>query len=89
MTARTELCETGQLGVLGAEALYRSVLVTALAHNFPPPAGIDHWGEAAVAEVAHEFLTGPKGLARMTELALRSHDDRSFARLLDAAVLND
>jgi hypothetical protein len=24
----------------------------------------------------------------MTELALRSHDDRSFARLLDAAVLN-
>ncbi len=46
MTARTELCETGQLGVLGAEALYRSVLVTALAHNFPPPAGIDHWGEA-------------------------------------------
>lgn len=88
MTARTELCETGQLGVLGAEALYRSVLVTAVAHNFPPPAGSDHWDEAAVAEVAHEFLTGPKGLARMTELTLRSDDDRSFARLLDAAVLN-
>lgn len=88
MTARMELCETGQLGVLGAEALYRSVLVTAVAHNFPPPAGSEHWNEAAVAEVAHEFLTGPKGLARMTELALRSDDDRSFARLLDAAVLN-
>lgn len=88
MTARTELCEGGQFGALGAEALYRSVLVTALAHNFPPPAGSDHWDEAAVADVAHDFLTGPKGLARMTELALRSDDERSFARLLDTAVLN-
>lgn len=88
MTARTELCEGGQFGASGVEALYRSVFVTAVAHNFPPPAGSDHWDEAAVAEVAHDFLTGPKGLARMTELVLRSDDDRSFARLLDVAVLN-
>lgn len=88
MTARTELCEGGQFRALGAEALYRSVLVKAVAHNFPPPAGSDHWDETAVADVAHDFLTGPKGLARMTELALRSDDERSFARLLDTAVLN-
>jgi hypothetical protein len=59
-----------------------------MAHNFPPPAGSDHWDETAVADVAHDFLTGPKGLARLTELALRSDDEPSFARLLDTAVLN-
>jgi hypothetical protein len=73
---------------LGAEALYRAVLVNAVAHNFPPPASSDHWDEVAVADVAHDFLTGPKGLARMTELALRSDDEGSFTRLLDTAVLN-
>lgn len=88
MTARTELCEDGRFGELGAKALYRAVFVTAVAHNFPPPAGSDHWDETAVADVAHDFLIGPKGLARMTELALRSDDERSFARLLDKAVLN-
>ena len=88
MTARAELCESGRLGASGAAALYRSVLVTAVAHNFPPPTGSDHWDEAAITEVAHDFLTGPRGLARLTELALRSDDERSFARLLDTAVLN-
>lgn len=88
MTARTELCESGRLGASGAADLYRSVLVTAVAHNFPPPAGSNHWDETAVIDVAHDFLTGPRGLARMTELALRSDDERSFARLLDTAVLN-
>ncbi len=88
MTAWTELCEDGRFGEMGANALYRSVYVTAVAHNFPPPAGSGHWDDAAVAEVAHDFLTGPRGLARMTELALRSDDERSFARLLDTAVLN-
>lgn len=88
MTAWTELREDGRLGEMGAKALYRSVRVTAVAHNFPPPASSGYWDEAAVAEVAHDFLTGPRGLARMTELALRADDDASFARLLDTAVLN-
>lgn len=88
MTARSELFEGGRLGTSGAGALYRAVLVSAVAHNFPPPRGSVHWDEAAVADVAHDFLTGPRGLARMTELALRSDDERSFLRLLDTAVLN-
>lgn len=88
MTAWTELSDSGQLGELGAKALYRAVLVTAVAHNFPPPHGSDHWDQGTVADVAHDFLTGPRGLSRMTELALRADDERSFARLLDTAVLN-
>lgn len=88
MSALTELLEMGSLGPVGAASLYRSVRVMALANNFPPPPGADSWDDDAVAEVAHEFLSGSKGLARMTELALRADDDRSFERLLDTAVLN-
>ncbi len=87
MSARDELLG-GELGPVAATALYRSVRITALAHNFPPPPGNDMWDGDAVEAVAHDFLTGSKGLARLTEIALRTTDDRSFARLLDAAVLN-
>lgn len=87
MSARDELLG-GQLGPTAAAALYRSVRISALAHNFPPPPGNTVWDDDAVETVAHDFLTGSKGLARLTEIALRTTDERSFARLLDAAVLN-
>lgn len=87
MSARDELL-AGQLGTAAATALYQSVRITALAHNFPPPPGDAAWDDDAVETVAHDFLTGSKGLARLTEIALRTTDDRSFGRLLDAAVLN-
>jgi hypothetical protein len=87
VSARDELL-AGQLGPAAATALYRSVRITAFAHNFPPPPGNTVWDDDAVEAVAHDFLTGSKGLARLTEIALRTTDERSFARLLDAAVLN-
>src|SRR4051794_14894287 len=88
MTAWSELRDTGQLGDQGVAALYRAVSVVAVSHNFPPPPGSERWDEAAITDVTHDFLTGPRGLARMTEIALRASDERSFARLLDTAVLN-
>jgi hypothetical protein len=88
MTAYSELRETGRLGEEGVTELYRAVRITAVSHNFPPPPGSERWDETAVTDVTHDFLTGPRGLARMTELAARADDERSFARLLDTAVLN-
>ena len=41
-----------------------------------------------MTEVAHDFLQGERGSKRLLDVTLRSTDDASFARLLEAAVLN-
>lgn len=88
MTPREELLAHRQIGRAGAELLYKSVLVMAVSHGFPPPIGSATWDKEAVTETAHDFLQGERGAKRLLEVALRSTDDASFARLLDAAVLN-
>jgi len=88
MTPREELLSLGRVESAGVQALYTSVLVTAVGRNFPAPEGSTYWDQDAVWATAHDFLAGPRGLARMTDLAVKSTDDSSFERLLDAAVLN-
>lgn len=88
MTPLEELRRTGRLGPAGARALYVTVARVAAARRFPPPEGSDGWDESAVQSAAHDFLTGKRGLARLTELAIKATDEDSFQRLLDAAVLN-
>jgi hypothetical protein len=88
MTAREELLSTGQLGREGAELLYRTARLVAIGHGFPPPSGSQRWDEDAGIETAHGFLEGERGARRLLDIAVRSTDDRSFERLLDAAVLN-
>lgn len=86
---RAHLVATGELSAAGIALLYRSVWAVAVSHNFPPPSGYGSWNEpSAPEEVAHDFLTGPKGLGRLTDLALRSVDEASFRRMLEAAVHN-
>lgn len=88
MTPREELLATRKLGQAGAELLYRTVWVVAVGRGFPPPAGSTHWDEIAVRETAHDFVQNARGPKRLLDVAVRSVDDRSFERLLEAAVLN-
>jgi hypothetical protein len=88
MTPREELLTTRQLGQAGAELLYRTVWMVAVGHRFPPPEGSVSWTETAVTETAHDFLKDERGPKRLLDIAIRSVDEQSFGRLLDAAVLN-
>lgn len=88
MSAWSELRDTHALGREGAEQLYITVRVVARARHFPPPEGYDRWNLDAVAEVAHDFLTGTRATERLVELASNATDEDSFSRLLSQAVLN-
>lgn len=88
MNPREELLSSRRLGPSGAALLYRTIWSVAVGHRFPPPAGSTVWDESAVTETAHDFLQDERGSRRLLDVALRSVDEPSFARLLDAAVLN-
>lgn len=88
MTPREELLSTRRLGQAGAELLYKTVWLVAVGRRFPPPEGSTDWNETAVAETAHDFVKDKRGPKRLLDIAVRSVDDRSFERLLEAAVLN-
>ncbi len=88
MTPRDELISTNRIGMEGAKLLYRTVRVVAVSHSFPPPEGSTLWDTTAVTETAHDFLQGERGAKRLLDIAVRSTDDVSFEKLLDAAVLN-
>jgi hypothetical protein len=85
---REELLTTGTLGPAGAQLLYTTVRLVAVGHRFPKPEGSQSWDETAVTETAHDFLKDDRGRKRLTDITIRSVDDRSFERLLEAAVLN-
>jgi hypothetical protein len=88
MTPREELLNTRQLGPAGAELLYSIVWLVAVGNHFPPPEGSTSWDETGVIETAHDFVKDKRGPKRLLDVAVRSVDDRSFERLLEAAVLN-
>jgi hypothetical protein len=88
VTPREELISTGRLGRAGAELLYKTVGLVAVANRFPPPAGSTRWDETAVAETAHDFVKNQRGSKRLLDLLIRSTDEQSFERLLEKAVLN-
>jgi hypothetical protein len=88
VTPREELLSTRRLGQAGAELLYKTVWLVAVGRRFPPPEGSTDWNETAVAETAHDFVKDKRGPKRLLDIAVRSVDDRSFERLLEAAVLN-
>ena len=88
MTPREEILRDGRLGPEGAELLYRTVWLVAVGNRFPPPEGSSGWDGTAVGEVAHDFIRDQRGPKRLLDVAVRSVDDRSFERLLEAAVLN-
>ena len=88
MTPREELLSTHRLGQAGAELLYKTVWLVAVGNGFPPPGGSASWNETAVTETAHDFVKDERGPKRLLDIAVRSVDERSFERLLEAAVLN-
>jgi hypothetical protein len=88
VTPREELITTRQLGPAGAELLYKTVWLVAVGNGFPPPEGSAGWDETAVTETAHDFVKDERGQKRLIDITVRSVDERSFGRLLEAAVLN-
>lgn len=88
MTPRQEVLAGQRIGPAGAVLLYRLVRAVALSRNFPPPAGSQRWDEAAVIETAHDFLDGERGRRRVADIAIRSVDEVSFERIMEAAVVN-
>lgn len=88
MTPYEELLELGKLGDAGAELLYKTIWSVAAGHGFPAPTGTT-WKEAStVEEAAHDFLTHHRTPKRFADITVSATDERSFARLLYAAVLN-
>jgi len=83
-----ELLELGTIGEKGAALLYKSVAAVARFDRYPPPDGHSSWTSDAVKEVAHDFLVGERSTERMNQLGALAYDERSFARLLEAAVRN-
>lgn len=88
MTPREELLSTGRLGREGVALLYCTVQRVAKRHRFPPPPGSMVWDESAVFEVAHDYVKDERRARRIVDIAKGTEDDRSFERLLDAAVHN-
>jgi hypothetical protein len=88
MTPREEVLAEQRIGPAGAALLYRIVRAVAIARNFPPPPGSSGWDDTAVIETAHDFLDGERGRRRVADIAIRSVDDMSFERIMEAAVVN-
>lgn len=88
MTPREELLSTRRLGQAGAGLLYKTVWLVAVGNGFPPPEGSASWNETAVTETTHDFLKDERGHKRLLDIAVRSVDEPSFERLLEASVLN-
>jgi hypothetical protein len=59
-----------------------------MGHGFPPPAGMKHWSDEAVTEIAHDFLVDHRTPKRLAHLAVHGLDDDGFDRLLHRMVLN-
>ncbi|MGH2732280.1 MAG: hypothetical protein ACRDJG_04980 [Actinomycetota bacterium] len=88
MGALEEFRSAGRLGPMGAGLLYETVAAVARFGRLPPPEGHSRWNPEAVAEVAHDFLTGPRIQERLTHLYLLATNETSFERLLESAVRN-
>jgi hypothetical protein len=88
MTPRQEVLAEQRIGHAGAVLLYRLVRTVAHARNFPPPPGFQRWDDSAVTETAHDFLDGERGRKRVADIAIRSVDEASFERIMEAAVVN-
>jgi hypothetical protein len=88
VSPRDELLTTGRLGEAGAVQLYKTVRLVALSRRFPPPEGMQTWDDSAFQTVAHDFLQSARGPKRLLDIAIRAVDERSFERLLEAAVNN-
>jgi hypothetical protein len=88
VTALGELLESGKLGPEGTQALYKAVAAVARFDHYPPPEGHGNWDASAVRDVASGFVAGYRATERLMQLAISATDQRSFARLLEAAVRN-
>jgi hypothetical protein len=88
MGPRQEVLAEQRLGEAGASLLYRLVRAVAISRNFPPPPGSQRWDDAAVTETAHDFLDGERGRKRVADITIRSVDEVTFERIMEAAVVN-
>lgn len=85
MGAYRELQAGGMLDAEGAQLLYATVAAVVRMDRYPPE-DADRWTRGSLQALAHDFLTDEAAPARLASLALRSSDDASLARLLQAAV---
>lgn len=85
MGAYRELEATGMLGAEGAQLLYATVAAVVRMDRYPPEDAA-RWTSDSLRELAHDFLTDASAPARLASVSLRSSDDASLARLLQAAV---
>ena len=83
-----EFRRLGTLGPQGIELLYDTVAAVARFDRYPTPSGAYTWGDDDVQDVAHDVLTGPRGIQRITGLFVKADDDRSLERLLETTVRN-
>jgi DNA-directed RNA polymerase specialized sigma24 family protein len=83
-----ELRTTGAVGALSAAALYETVDAVRRFDRYPPPEGYEAWDEAAVHEIAHDFLSGDGSNGRLARIVASATDEASFERVLEAAVRN-
>jgi len=88
MRPREEVLAEQRIGPAGAALLYRLVRAVAVSRNFPPPSGSRGWDDTAVIETAHDFLDGERGRRRVADIAVRSVDEMTFERIMEAAVVN-
>jgi hypothetical protein len=88
VTPFEEFSTSGEIGPATLALLYRTVRAVGSRYSYPTPDGETVWTVDAVQQQAHDFLTGPRGLARITQLHVQATDDETFERLMHAAVRN-
>lgn len=86
--ARQELLDTGALGPIGIELLYKTVRQVVRNRNLPPPPGMPAWTSEELTEAAHDVFA-ERGPQRLLNLAARSTDEASFRAQLWRTVVND
>ena len=86
MGAFAEL-SSGTVGPETVRLVYEMVASVARIRRFPPPAGSNRWDDAAVQDVAHDFIDR-NGMERLRKLGLKATDETSFERLLTRSIGN-
>jgi hypothetical protein len=87
MSALDELRD-GTVGPDFLALLQRTIMVVAVARNFPAPDGFQRWDAKAVTSAVAEFLASPRTPRRLTDLTTHCQTEDGLKKRLQKTVAN-